>query len=299
MSIVIPDTLDALLVPINSVRPDPSNVMQHPPSQIDALAASLVAFGFDQPILARRNGLIIAGHGRLLAARQVGMTHVPVVYTDLDGVDATRRMIGDNRLTALAEPDNEILAELLRQLQAEDALGGTGYDDAAVEALLKEVAGAMPPADDPGPQVDRAAELQAKWGTALGQVWEIPSVTVKGRAHRLLCGDSTKAEDVARLMDGQRAALLATDPPYNVSIEYGDNVDDDKSEAEYEAFTRAWFGVWRDASERQVISPGCNNLARWCRYFDPYHVAPWTKTNANDQRQGIALVVLGACSVLR
>ena len=142
MSIVIPDTLDALLVPINSVRPDPSNVMQHPPSQIDALAASLVAFGFDQPILARRNGLIIAGHGRLLAARQVGMTHVPVVYTDLDGVDAARRMVGDNRLAALAEPDTEALAELLRQLQAEDALGGTGYDDAAVDALLQSLTAA-------------------------------------------------------------------------------------------------------------------------------------------------------------
>ncbi len=139
MTVRIPDTLDALLVPIDAVRPDPSNVMQHSPSQIDALAASLVAFGFDQPILARRNGLIIAGHGRLLAARQVGMTHVPVVYTDLDGVDAARRMIGDNRLAALAEPDASALAELLRQLQAEDALGGTGYDDAAVDALLATV----------------------------------------------------------------------------------------------------------------------------------------------------------------
>lgn len=67
------------------------------------------------------------------------MTHVPVVYTDLDGIDAARRMIGDNRLAALAEPDASALAELLRQLQAEDALGGTGYDDAAVAALLATV----------------------------------------------------------------------------------------------------------------------------------------------------------------
>ena len=213
MSIVIPDTLDALLVPINSVRPDPSNVMQHPPSQIDALAASLVAFGFDQPILARRNGLIIAGHGRLLAARQVGMTHVPVVYTDLDGVDATRRMIGDNRLAALAEPHAETLAELLRQLQAEDALGGTGYDDAAVDALLKEVAGATPTGDDPGPQVDKAAELQAKWGTALGQVWALGE-------HRLVCGDCTDPVVVASVMQGERAALCVTSPPYGVGKDY-------------------------------------------------------------------------------
>jgi hypothetical protein len=197
MPVRIPDTLDALLVPIDAVRPDPANYNQHSAAQIEQIAASLVAFGFDQPILARRNGLIIAGHGRLLAARQVGMTHVPVVYTDLDGVDAARRMIGDNRLAALAEPDAGALAELLRQLQAEDALGGTGYDDAAVDALLKEVGGA-PPADDPGPQVDRAAELQAKWGTALGQVWALGE-------HRLVCGDCTDPAVVESVMQGERA----------------------------------------------------------------------------------------------
>ena len=211
MPVRIPDTLDALLVPIDAVRPDPANVMRHPPSHIDALAASLVAFGFDQPILARRNGLIIAGHGRLLAARQVGMTHVPVVYTDLDGIDAARRMIGDNRLAALAEPDTGALAELLRQLQAEDALGGTGYDDAAVDALLKEVAGATPPADDPGPQLDKAAELQSKWGTALGQVWALGE-------HRLACGDCTDPAVVANVMQGERADMVFTDPPYGVAV---------------------------------------------------------------------------------
>ena len=142
MTVRIPDTLDALLVPIDAVRPDPANYNQHSTAQVEQIAASLVAFGFDQPILARRNGLIIAGHGRLLAARQVGMTHVPVVYTDLDGIDAARRMIGDNRLAALAEPDAGALAELLRQLQAEDALGGTGYDDAAVDALLQSLTAA-------------------------------------------------------------------------------------------------------------------------------------------------------------
>lgn len=139
MTVHIPDALVPLLVPIGDVRPDPANYNQHPTTQVGQIAASLVAFGFDQPILARRNGLIIAGHGRLLAARQVGMTHVPVVYTDLDGIDAARRMIGDNRLAALAEPDAGALAELLRQLQAEDALGGTGYDDTAVDALLATV----------------------------------------------------------------------------------------------------------------------------------------------------------------
>ena len=210
MTVNVPDNLCGLLVDTASVRPDPANYNQHSAAQVEQIAASLVAFGFDQPILARRNGLIIAGHGRLLAARQVGMTHVPVVYTDLDGVDAARRMIGDNRLAALAEPDTEALAELLRQLQAEDALGGTGYDDAAVDALLKEVGGATP-ADDPGPQVDRAAELQAKWGTALGQVWALGE-------HRLVCGDCTDPAVVAAVMQGERARYGLHDPPYGINV---------------------------------------------------------------------------------
>ena len=217
MPVRIPDTLDALLVPIDAVRPDPANYNQHSAAQIEQIAASLVAFGFDQPILARRNGLIIAGHGRLLAARQVGMTHVPVVYTDLDGVDAARRMIGDNRLAALAEPDAGALAELLRQLQAEDALGGTGYDDAAVDALLKEVGGATP-ADDPGPQVDKAAELQAKWGTALGQVWVLGE-------HRLVCGDCTDPAVVVAVMQEEKADCAFTSPPYAVGVDYGEYED--------------------------------------------------------------------------
>jgi len=211
MTVNVPDNLCGLLVDTASVRPDPANYNRHSEAQVAQIAASIVAFGFDQPILARRNGLIIAGHGRWQAAKQLGMTQVPVVYTDLDGIDATRRMIGDNRLAALAEPHAETLAELLRQLQAEDALGGTGYDDVAVEALLKEVAGAMPPADDPGPQVDRAAELQAKWGTALGQAWTLGE-------HRLVCGDCTDPAVVASVMQGERADMMFTDPPYGVAV---------------------------------------------------------------------------------
>ncbi len=99
-------------------------------------------------------------------------------------------------------------------------------------------------------------------------------------AHRLVCGDATSAEDVGRVMAGSMATLLVTDPPYNVSKNYGDAVDDAMGEAEYKAFCEGWFLLWKRHSLRQIVTPGCYNLARWCRYWEPYHIAPWTKTNS-------------------
>ena len=87
-------------------------------------------------------------------------------------------------------------------------------------------------AEDPGAQVDKAAELQAKWGTALGQLWAI------GR-HRLLVGDGTGAENVARLMGGEKAGATSTDPPYKVGIDYGEEGDDRKALEAYESFSSA------------------------------------------------------------
>lgn len=98
--------------------------------------------------------------------------------------------------------------------------------------------------------------------------------------HRLLCGDSTDPDDVRLVMDGKRATLCASDPPYNVDIDYGEESDDKKSAEAYEAFTRGWFALALEHSERQAITPGCSNLALWCRWFDPHFIAPWTKTNS-------------------
>ena len=99
--------------------------------------------------------------------------------------------------------------------------------------------------------------------------------------HRLLCGDSTKREDVERVMGGEKAELAPVDPPYNVGFDYdGETVDDKKTAEIYENFSRAWFGLCEEFSERQIVTPGCNNLASWLRWFDAYHWAPWTKTNS-------------------
>lgn len=99
--------------------------------------------------------------------------------------------------------------------------------------------------------------------------------------HLLVCGDCTDAATVERLLGGEQAALAPTDPPYNVSKAYdGATVDDEKDDRAYEDFTRAWFGLAQAHSARQIVTPGCNNLAAWLRWFDAYHWAPWTKTNS-------------------
>jgi hypothetical protein len=98
--------------------------------------------------------------------------------------------------------------------------------------------------------------------------------------HRVACGDATEAADLEALVSGETCELLASDPPYNVGLNYREETDDSKSAEAYGEFTRQWFEATRALSERQIVTPGCNNLAMWLRLFSPYHVAPWTKTNA-------------------
>jgi DNA modification methylase len=85
---------------------------------------------------------------------------------------------------------------------------------------------------------------------------------------------------LATLTSGETPELLATDPPYKVGMGYDEETDDSKSDDAYREFTRQWFEAARSLSQRQIVTPGCNNLSLWLRLFDPYHAAPWIKTNA-------------------
>jgi DNA modification methylase len=98
--------------------------------------------------------------------------------------------------------------------------------------------------------------------------------------HRVACGDAAQAADVGALVAGEACELLATDPPYNVGLEYREETDDNTSPEAYREFTQRWFEAAGALTQRQIVTPGCNNLALWLRLFSPYHVAPWTKTNA-------------------
>lgn len=99
--------------------------------------------------------------------------------------------------------------------------------------------------------------------------------------HLIVCGDCTDAEVVQRVMQEEKATLAPVDPPYNVGFGYdGETVDDNKAADAYEAFSRAWFALCQSVSDRQIVTPGCNNLALWLRWFDAYHWGTWTKSNS-------------------
>jgi DNA modification methylase len=201
--------------PIYSIHPYDNNPRLND-AAVDAVAASIREFGFRQPIVVDAEGLIVCGHTRYKAALRLGLETVPVhVATDLTPEQIKAYRLADNQTAGLSDWDYDLLPVELAQLKEMDYdLGPIGFSDEELRRLLQPPGES--PAEDPGLQMDRAAELRAKWGTAPGQLWLIPSRATPSQAHKLLCGDSTRAEDVARVMGGEKAALCATDPPYLV-----------------------------------------------------------------------------------
>ncbi len=203
------------LWPTEKLIPYVRNPRTHSEEQVSQIAASIVEFGFLNPILIDTNAGIIAGHGRLQAAKKLALPVVPVVILDhLTKTQKRAYVIADNKLALNAGWDEEALAAEMHALNSERfELALTGFDDAELEQL-------MAPLDDVetgnGAQ-DEAEETVAsepkKRVSRPGDLWQIGK-------HRLLCGDSTDAAAIAQLMDGEQAALLFTSPPYGNQRDY-------------------------------------------------------------------------------
>ena len=195
--------------PIDKLLPYVRNARQHSDEQIAQIAASIAEFGFVNPILTGADGVLVAGHGRLAAARKLGLATVPVVV--LDHLTPTQRralVLADNRLAELATWDDALLRIELEALQDDGFdLDLTGFDaDALAELLADEE-----PQIEGRTEDDAIPEMPEEPVSRPGDVWRLGP-------HRLVCGDATTAEAYARLFpDGERADMVFTDPPYNVN----------------------------------------------------------------------------------
>ena len=196
------------LVDIDKLVPYANNARTHSSAQINKLRSSLREFGFINPVIIDRDFGIIAGHGRVLAAREEGISEVPCVYADhLTEAQKKAYIIADNRMAMDAGWDEEILRIEIESLQADAFdLALTGFDEKELSKLFDDGNDAK---DD---DFDVDEELKKPTFSKAGDVWKL------GR-HRLVCGDSTKPETYEVLMEGRKANLVLTDPPYNVNYE--------------------------------------------------------------------------------
>jgi DNA modification methylase len=197
---------------IEKLVPYARNARTHSDEQVGQIAASIKEWGWTTPILVDEDGSIIAGHGRTLAAQRLQMTEVPVMVAK-GWSDAKKRayVLADNKLAMNAGWDNEMLALELGEI------GDLGFDLDLTGFTADEIAALTPEQIEPGlTDEDEVPELPEQPVTVLGDVW------VLGK-HRLMCGDSTSIDAVDKLMDGQKADMVFTDPPYGVAYEGGHN----------------------------------------------------------------------------
>lgn len=190
---------------LDRVKPYEKNPRSIPDSAIAKVAASIKEFGFQKPVVVDENGVIIAGHVVWRAAQKAGFKRIPVAITNLTPTQAKAYRLADNRTASETDWIDDLLKNELAELKELDFdLDLTGFDDAELARMFDQTEGLTDPDETPEPPVNPV--------TQLGDVW------VLGR-HRIICGDSTKAEDVEKVLAGVKPHLMVTDPPYGVKYD--------------------------------------------------------------------------------
>jgi DNA modification methylase len=212
---------------LSDLKPHPKNPRRHPDKLIQKLAASIETYGFTSPVLIDADGRILAGHARCKAAEKMGLAEVPCITLPLSSAAADAYVIVDNKLSELSEWDEEILSGLIADI---DAAGFdvelTGFDIDEIDALLSPKGCKQDDFD--AEKAKREVEENGGAVTQTGDIWLLGD-------HKIICGDTTQAETFERLMDGQKAQLCVTSPPYSVGKDYESGSIDD------------WFSTMRPA----------------------------------------------------
>lgn len=205
--IVAPDRLETIT--IDRLLPHDRNPRTHSKKQVRQIAESIRRFGFTNPVLVDAADRVVAGHGRIEAAKLLGMTNVPALRLEhMTEAEKRAYVIADNRLAELAGWDNNLLAlelSAIAELDHEFELALTGFDPAEVEALFGELDSAT------GPDGDLETDSGRPVVSRVGDLWRLGS-------HAIICGDATDPEVYARLLGNEKAQMVFTDPPYNVPV---------------------------------------------------------------------------------
>jgi DNA modification methylase len=249
-------------VEVSALIPYAKNSRTHDDAQVAQIASSIKEFGWTNPILVDGDKGIIAGHGRLMAARKLKMSKVPVIeLKDMTEAQKKAYVIADNRLALNAGWDNAMLTIELQDLDDEGFdLSLTGFDDKELDALLNPIETTEGLTDE-----DEVPEIPEEPKTKLGDVYLLGN-------HRLMCGDSTSIDNIDKLMDGKKAGMVFTDPPYGIGYEYDEHQDNDN-----EANAQLVWDVFALHDCGKVWTPGLMNLARDIDRFGKTKVAVWHK----------------------
>lgn len=229
---------------VSDLLPYARNARTHSDAQVSQLAASIKEFGFNNPVAVDGDGMILCGHGRVMAAQKLGMTEIPTVcLSHLSPTQVKAYILADNKLALNAGWDNDMLKVELEDLKDSDFdLNLTGFSDDELKDILVE-----DPIEVQEDNFDGEPPEVAK--SQLGNIWTMGE-------HRLMCGDSTSENDVKCLMQGELADLLITDPPYNVAYQGGTKdkltiLNDKQDSDSFRQFLRDAFNA-----ANSVMKPG-------------------------------------------
>ena len=233
-------TTEMQLIPLGKLVPYVNNARTHSPEQLAKLRSSLREFGFINPVIIDRDFNVIAGHGRIAAAKEEGITEVPCVFVDyLTEAQKKAYILADNRMALDAGWDEELLRIEIESLQGADfdvSLTGFGEDEIA------DLFAGDSEKDVKDDDFDLSAALEKAAFVERGDIWTV------GR-HRLMCGNATSAEDVAALMDGKKANLIVTDPPYNVAFKSGSGLSIQNDSMENGEFYTFLYNSFQNMAE--------------------------------------------------
>tara|TARA_R100000664_G_scaffold34092_1_gene53923 strand:+ start:2646 stop:3779 length:1134 start_codon:yes stop_codon:yes gene_type:complete len=249
--------------PIEQLQPYKNNARLHSDAQVEQIAKSIEEFGFLNPVLVDDQYTILAGHGRVMGAKKLGIDTVPTIQIKhLSESQKKAYIIADNQIALNAGWEMQLLETELKELNKDSFdVSLLGFDAKELDKLLYEEKDGLTDED----AVPENVEPRVK----KGDLWQLGN-------HRLLCGDATSESDVARLMDNQKADMVFTDPPYGLNYEY--NSHKDKEGEEYLEFCNSWFPLLEKNSEFMFLTTGWKYNKFWL-LKEPDDIFYWISRN--------------------